>query len=147
MNLVEFTIVGINPDDYASWNGTEVPTYITIIDETMHLRIALPPPDRPLVKRLLPEFAKIEAKLSRQSRQFLECLLNTDEGWVTHQDLLDEIWATPQQLTNDTRTQANPDENTLHQAIFKLNAKLRALNFGFIVESRNHVCYLVPDKR
>ena len=147
MNLVEFTIVGINPDDYASWNGTEVPAYITITEETLHLRIVLPPPDRPLVQRLLPEFAKIEAKLSRQSRQILEYLLDTDEGWATHQDLLDEVWATSQQLTNCTRTQTNADENTLHQAILRLNAKLRSLKFGYIVESRNHVCYLVPAKR
>ena len=147
MNLVEFTIVGVNPDDYASWNGTEVPAYITITEETLHLRIVLPLPDRPLVKRLLPEFAKIEAKLSRQSRQLLEYLLDTDEGWATHQDLLDEVWTASQQLTNDTRTQANAGENALHQAIFKLNTKLRSLNFGYIVESRNHVCYLAPAKR
>jgi len=39
MNLMEFTVVGINPNDYASWNGTEVPAYITISEETLHLPV------------------------------------------------------------------------------------------------------------
>jgi hypothetical protein len=147
MKLLEFTIVGINPDDCASWNGTEVPARITITDETMYICIVLPPPDRPLVERLLPEFAKIEANLPRQSRKILEYLLDTDVGWATHQDLLDEVWVTSRQLTGGIRKQMDAGENALHQAIHRLNNQLRSLNFGYIVESRNSVCYLVPDKR
>ena len=119
MKLVEFTIVGINPDDYASWNGAEVPARITITSETMHLSIVLPPPTRPLVERLLPDFAKIETKLSRQSRKILEYLLDTDGGWATHQDLLDEVWLTSRQLTGDIRKQMDAGENALHGTLSK----------------------------
>jgi len=141
MKSMELTIVGINPADHASWNGAEILSRITITGETMHIHTVLPPLDRPLVERLLPEFAKLEPKLSSQSRKIMEFLLDTDEGWATHEDMCDAIWATSKKSPDDT------DEHALHPAISRLNTKLKSLNFGYIVESRNHICCLVPDQR
>ena len=57
MKSMEFTIDGISPIDFAPWNGVKVSAQITVMKETMCVRIELPPPVCSFMERLQREFS------------------------------------------------------------------------------------------
>jgi len=136
MKSMEFTIDGISPIDFASWNGVKVSAQITVMKETMCVRIELPPPACAFMKRLQREFTTLVPNLSEQSQEILWFMLTTDEGWATRQDLINDVWK-----GEDT------EPGTVRKAVSDLNASLKSLNFGYAVRSRNGIYHLVPVTR
>jgi len=135
MRSVEFAIDGISPADFASWNEAKVPAYIIVEGETMRVRIELPPTCS-LMERLKREFVTLVPKLSEQSQEILWFILTTKEGWATHQELIDDVWAGKY-----------PSSSTVSKAVAVLNIALKSLNFGYAVKSRKGIYRLIPVAR
>jgi len=136
MKSMEFTIDGISPIHFAPWNGVKVSAQITVMEETMCVRIELPPPACSFLERLQQEFTTLVPNLSEQSQEILWFMLTTDEGWATHQDLIDDVWKGE-----------DKEPGAVRKAVCDLNASLKSLNFGYAVRSRNRIYYLVPATR
>ena len=66
MRTMEFAIDGISPTDFAPWNGAKVFACITVVEETMRVRVELPPPADSLMERLKEKFEKLVPKSGHQ---------------------------------------------------------------------------------
>jgi DNA-binding winged helix-turn-helix (wHTH) protein len=88
------------------------------------------------MERLQREFTTLAPNLSEQSQEILWFMLTTDEGWATHQELIDDVWKGE-----------DKEPGTVRKAVFDLNASLKSLNFGYEVRSRKGFYRLVPATR
>jgi hypothetical protein len=126
-------IVRIPLDSLVPMQGTEVTAFITITAPLF----GTPPLVDDRMNRLRQEFEKIMPHLARQSRAILEFMLTTPEGWTTHRDLIDDIWA----------RKPEPEPGAVRKAISTLNTALKDLNFGYVVQSRKGMYRLIPMSR
>jgi len=145
-------IFGTSLAEHAMWNEIEptahftIPAHITITKTATHIRFGAPPQLEPsppmssLLPRLREEYLKIVPHLSELSQEILWCILNTDDGWVSREDLIDAIWRRKD-------PEANPEPSTVHKAMSVLNATLKDHNFDYIIKSRRSIHYLTPISR
>jgi hypothetical protein len=143
---------GTSPADRAMWNEIAsaihftIPAHFTITKTATHIRFGAPPQTEPslpissILPQLREEYLKIVPHLSELSQEILWCILNTDDGWVTREDLIDAVWKRKD-------PESNPESSTIHKATSDMNAKLIGIGFGYTVKSRRRIHYLTPISR
>ena len=131
-------VIAISPADLAPWKGAEVPVRFVITESGITVHYPQPHLPPATLERLRLAFQDIAPSLSDQSREILWFLLNTDAGWATRQELMDNVW-----------TQDIPQQSSVRKAVNRLRHSLIHLNFDCVVEgSRTGVFFLImmPDK-
>jgi hypothetical protein len=140
MKPMEITITigaGLIPPAYlVRCSSAKVTRETTPTGTMLHIQFEPPLPVSCLLERLRQEAAEIMLDISAQSWEILWFMLNTPEGWATHQELTDHVW-----------TKEIPPASTVSKAIAVLNDDLKARNFGYVVKSRKGFYRLTPIAR
>jgi hypothetical protein len=151
MKSVKITF-GTSPAERTQWDKIEssthftIPANITITKTTLHIQLGTPPRFEPpppidtLLEQLREEYVKLVPFLTEQSQEILWFILETSDGWTTHEELIEAVW-------KKHGTESDMKPGTVHKAICVLNAKLKDTNFGYAITSRQGIYRLTPISR